>query len=94
METVAMTCVGIPCSMGGAALFHDHRHDSVFVGLPALLVYSDNLVYPHVTDEITHDEDKIRCDDTVRVDVAHSVARRECLLRGDDWNNLDTGRWF
>ena len=92
METVAMTCVGIPCSMGGAALFHDHGHDGVFVGLPALLMDPDDLVYPHVADQIAHDEDEVRCDDAVSVDVAHGVARGEGLLRGDDWNNLDPRR--
>lgn len=79
-EKVTKASAGIPCSMGGAALFHDHGHDGVLISLPALLVYTDDLVQPDVTDQIAHDENKIRCDDAVSVDVAHRIAWSEGLF--------------
>lgn len=57
-----------------AALFHHHRHGSVLVRLPALLVNTDDFIDPDVADEIPRDEDKVGRDDPVRVDISHGVA--------------------
>lgn len=76
--------------MRGAAFLHHHCHDGVFVCLSALLVYPNDLVYLHVANEIAHNQYKVGSDYAMRVDVAHRVARRERLLRGDDWNDLDS----
>ena len=55
--------------MCGPALLHDHSHDRVLVLLPALLVYTHDLVDLDVTHKVARDEDKVRRDDPVRVDV-------------------------
>lgn len=75
--------------MRGAAFLHHHCHDGVFICLSALLVYPNDLVYLHVAHEIAHNEYKVGSDDAMCVNVAHCIAWRESLLRGDNWNNLD-----
>ena len=60
--------------MHRAALFHDHGHDCVLVRLPPFFVYPDDLVDPDITDQITHDENEVRRDNTMGVDVSHGVS--------------------
>ena len=76
--------------MYSPALLNHHGHNCVTVDLPPLFVHSHNLVYPDVTYKITGNENEIVGDDTVGVDITESVPRCECLLGGDDWNNLET----
>lgn len=76
------------------ALFDDHSHDGVFVGLSPLLVRADNLVYANVADQIARDKDKVAGDDPVRVDVAQGISRRKRLLSRHDGHDLEASRWM
>ena len=77
-----------PRSVCRAALFHDHGHDRIFVRLASFLVYPDDLVYPHVADEVAHDKHEICLDDSMRVDVAHGVSGREGFFGRDNRDDL------
>jgi hypothetical protein len=76
--------------MYNSALLNHHGHNCITVHLPPLFVYPYNLVYPDVTHKITGNENEIVGDDTMGVNVAESVPRRERLLSGDNWYNLET----
>ena len=76
--------------MYNSALLNHHGHNCVTVNLPPLFVHSHDLIYPDVTHKITGNENEIVGDDAVGVDITESVPRRECLLGGDNWNNLET----
>lgn len=71
-----------------AALFHDHRHDSVLVRFPTLSVDTNDFLNPDVAHEISCDEYKVGCDDPVCIDISHSIAGRERLLGSDDRDYL------
>ena len=80
--------------MPAPALFHDHRHDRVFIRPPALLMHTYDLVDADIAHQVAHDEHKVRCHQPTRVDVPHSISRRKRLLRRHDGHNFHSRAWF
>jgi hypothetical protein len=76
------------------ALFDDHGHNGIFVGLSPLLVRADHLVYANVADQIARDKDEVAGDDPVRVNVAQSISWRKRLLRRHDGHDFEASRWM
>ena len=71
-------------------LFDYHRHNSILVHLSPLLVRFDDLIDFDIADKISCDEHKIARYNSMSVDVAHRISRRECFLGGHDGYNLDS----
>lgn len=76
--------------MDDPALLDHHSHDSITVDFSPLFVHSHNLIYPDITHKIAGNKDKVVCDNSMRIDITEGVPWCECLLGGDDRNNLET----
>lgn len=65
------TCIkGLPRGMISAAFPDDHSHDGVFVSFPTSFMELYGVVDIDAADKVAGDENKVRSDDSMGIDVA------------------------
>lgn len=80
--------------MQNPALLNHHGHNGITVYLPPLFVHSHNLIDPNIAHKIAGDENKVVGNNTMGVDISESIPWCECLLGGDNRDNLETRTRF